>query len=311
MNIMVAVVLALASIAAYAAAAATQHHVASTDGNGLRRLLASPAWWASNAANATGAALHVAALKYGPLTLVQCLGALTVTAAMPLAARGAGRRVSRGEWHGMALTLPGFAALLPLTATGGDSTGVPTTPAAPAVAVTASLVIPLALSVRTGTRRTLALAAASGIASGTGSALTQTVLHTDCLLTWQTSLVAVPVVALAVAGLLLSLTGHGRARRSPRHPYPGQPSGRIGHRPHPPGRAHPQRPPRHRPGPHRRSARQPRNLLARPPHHRLPRSGRRPSPRRSRPRPYRSGPAAPGSWPPYVPAPRGSNPAGR
>lgn len=208
MNIMVAVVLALASIAAYAAAAATQHRVASTDGNGLRRLLASPAWWASNAANATGAALHVAALKYGPLTLVQCLGALTVTAATPLAARGAGRRVSRGEWHGMALTLAGFAALLPLTATGEDSTGVLTTPAAPAVAVTASLVIPLALSVRTGTRRTLALAAASGIASGTGSALTQTVLHTDCLLTWQTSLVAVPAVALAVAGLLLSQTAY-------------------------------------------------------------------------------------------------------
>ncbi|MGW1274633.1 hypothetical protein [Streptomyces sp. NPDC002491] len=111
MNITVAVVLALASVAAYAAAAATQHRVASTGGHGLRRLSADPAWWASNSANATGATLHVAALTYGPLTLGQCLGALTVTAAVPLAARGAGRRVSRGEWHGMALTLAGFAAL--------------------------------------------------------------------------------------------------------------------------------------------------------------------------------------------------------
>ncbi|MER6564509.1 GDSL-type esterase/lipase family protein [Streptomyces sp. NPDC001027] len=166
MNITVAVVLALASVATHAAAAATQHRVASTGGHGLRRLSAGPAWWASNSANATGATLHVAALTYGPLTLGQCLGALTVTAAVPLAARGAGRRVSRGEWHGMALTLAGFAALLPLTATGEDSTGLLTTPAALAIAVTASLAIPLALSVRTGTLRTLALAAASGIASG-------------------------------------------------------------------------------------------------------------------------------------------------
>ncbi|MCD9879716.1 DMT family transporter [Streptomyces guryensis] len=208
MNITVAVVLALVSIAAYAVAAATQHRVASANGLGLRRLLTNSAWWASNAANATGAALHVAALKYGPLTLVQCLGALTVVAAVPLAARGAGRRVGRGEWHGIALTLAGFAALLPLTTSGDDSSGVLTTPAALAVAVTASLVVPLALSIRTSTGHTLALAAASGVVSGTGSALTQTVLHADSLLTWQTALVAAPAVALAVIGLLLSQTAY-------------------------------------------------------------------------------------------------------
>ncbi|WP_328370317.1 hypothetical protein OG828_44495 [Streptomyces sp. NBC_00457] len=212
MNITVAVVLALASIAAYAAAATTQHRVASADGHELRHMLTSPAWWASNAAHATGAALHVTALKYRPLTSVQCLGALTVTAAVPLAARGAGRRVSRGERHGMALALAGFAAPLPLTATGGDSTGVLTTPSAVAVAVTASLVVLLAL----------ALAAASGIASGTGSALTRTVLRTDRLPTWQTAPVAVPAVALAVAVRCCPRppTPAGSALPSPPSPWP-------------------------------------------------------------------------------------------
>jgi hypothetical protein len=207
MNITAAVALALASVAAYAAAAAMQHRVASAHParGGLLSLLSNGAWWMSTAANTAGAALHVAALMYGPLTLVQCLGALTVVVAVPLGARSAGRRVSRAEWHGIALALAGFGALLPVTATGSSGHGGGlTTPAALAVAFTASLCIPLALSVRTGSLRILSLAAASGIASGTGSALTQTVLRAEHLLSWQTALVALPMAGLAVAGLLLS-----------------------------------------------------------------------------------------------------------
>jgi hypothetical protein len=146
----------------------------------------------------------VAALTYGPLTLVQSLGALTVIAAVPLGARDAGRRVSHREWWGIALTLAGFGALLPLTATDGGSATALTTPAALAVALTAFLVIVPAKSVPAGSQRALVLAVASGIASGAGSALTQTVLNSVPLLSWTTALVAVPAIALAVTGLLLS-----------------------------------------------------------------------------------------------------------
>ncbi|WP_461005815.1 DMT family transporter [Streptomyces capparidis] len=210
MNLTAAVALALASVAAYAGAAAMQHRVASSGSarGGLRALLTSGGWWVSTGLNATGAGLHVAALKYGTLTLVQCLGALTVVAAVPLGARIAGRRVSRAEWRGVGLTLAGFGALLPLTATGSASGAALGTPAVLAVALTAALFIPLALSARPGSPRTLAVAAASGIASGTGSALTQTVLHTDQLLTWTTALVVLPTVGLAVAGLLLSQSAY-------------------------------------------------------------------------------------------------------
>jgi hypothetical protein len=186
-----------------------QHGVASADPAraGLRSLLTKGTWWASNAANALGAALHVAALTYGPLTLVQCLGALTVVAAVPLAARSAGRCVSRTEWRGVAFTLVGFA-LVTMTTTGAGSSGVLNASSAVAVVVTAALVVPLALFVRRGSPRILALAAASGIASGTGSALTQTVLHSGRPVSWQTALIALPAVILAIAGLLLSQSAY-------------------------------------------------------------------------------------------------------
>ena len=110
---LVAVALSLVSAVAYAAAAVAQERLAARDaGTGVRRMLASGAWWSSVALNAGAALLHVVALKYGPLTVVQPLGALTLVAAVPLGARLAGRRVGTMEWRGTALTLVGLAAIL-------------------------------------------------------------------------------------------------------------------------------------------------------------------------------------------------------
>jgi hypothetical protein len=207
----VAVVLSLFSAVAYAAAAVAQERLASrnTD-SGVLRLLGSGAWWWSVALNGSAALLHVAALKYGPLTLVQPLGALTLVAAVPLGARVAGRRVSSVEWRGTALTLTGLAALL-VTASGPAPDDVLSAPEALAVAGTTAVVI--GVLCRPGTRPGLRHATASGFASGVASALTQTVTvsatdRSGSLLSAQVVLVALLVAACATGGLLLSQTAY-------------------------------------------------------------------------------------------------------
>ncbi|GAA2131154.1 hypothetical protein [Streptomyces synnematoformans] len=84
-----ALVLAVASAAAYAGAAVLQEQVAGAGrerGAGVWAALTRGSWWLSVALNAAGAALHVLALRYGPLTLIQPLGALTLVLALPLQA---------------------------------------------------------------------------------------------------------------------------------------------------------------------------------------------------------------------------------
>ncbi|MFI8194070.1 hypothetical protein ACIF8T_35895 [Streptomyces sp. NPDC085946] len=207
-NIPAAVALALASVVAYATAAAVQHRVAErAAGAGLRAMLTDSVWWVSVCANGLGAVLHVAALAYGPLSLVQCLGALTVVVAVPIGARAAGRGVGPSERKGLCLTAVGFALLLPLMSTTGAG-GTLTTTGSLAVAAIALLVTVLAGSVRHPGLRAPVFATASGIVSGTGSALTQTVLHTDRLLTWQTFVVALAAIGLAVVGVLLSQSAY-------------------------------------------------------------------------------------------------------
>ncbi|MEU2712011.1 hypothetical protein [Streptomyces sp. NPDC007205] len=204
---LVAVALSLVSAVAYALAAVAQERLASrTTGTGLLRLLGTGAWWSAVGLNATAALLHVVALRYGPLTLVQPLGALTLIAAVPLGARAAGRRVSTAEWRGTALTLLGLAALL-VTASGPAPARVLSLTEALAVAATTAVTIGV-LS-RPGARPGLRHATASGFASGVASALTQTVTvaatdRTGPGLDTEVIVVAVLVAAFAVGGLLLS-----------------------------------------------------------------------------------------------------------
>ncbi|MFI6370489.1 hypothetical protein [Streptomyces sp. NPDC050546] len=203
----VAVALSLVSAVAYAAAAVAQERLASrSPGSGVLRLLGSGAWWSSVGLNAAAALLHVVALRYGPLTVVQPLGALTLVAAVPMGARLAGRRVSTVEWKGTALTLLGLGAIL-VTASGPAPDDVLSVPEALAVAgATAALIGVLS---RPGARPGLRHATASGIASGVASALTQTVTvaatdRSGPLLSVQVVGVALLVAAFAAGGLLLS-----------------------------------------------------------------------------------------------------------
>ncbi|WP_233518622.1 DMT family protein, partial [Streptomyces corynorhini] len=208
-----AVLLSLVSALAYASAAVAQERLAArtAPGTPLLTLLARGAWWGAVGLNATGALLHVVALTYGPLTVVQPLGALTLVAAVPLGARRAGRRVGGGEWRGTAYTLVGLAVIL-LTAAG-------TAPGATLTLARALAVAGLALALvtaltRPGARPGLRHAAASGITSGVASALTQTVTvaatarGAGALPWWQVTAVALVVAAFASGGLLLSQTAY-------------------------------------------------------------------------------------------------------
>lgn len=210
---LIAVALSLVSAAAYAAAAVAQARLAgrTEPSAGVLRMLGRGAWWAAVGLNAGGALLHVAALKYGPLTLVQPLGALTLVAAVPLGAHASGRRVSRTEWRGTALTLLGLGALL-LTAGGAAPHDTLSLPEALGVgAVTMALVTGLS---RPGARPGLRHAAASGITSGVASALTQTLTvsvtghTTGPVLSWRLVTVAVLVSVFAMGGLLLAQTAY-------------------------------------------------------------------------------------------------------
>jgi drug/metabolite transporter (DMT)-like permease len=208
---LLALALSLLSSVAYAAAAVAQERLASRDpGAGVLRMLGSGAWWGSVGLNASAALLHVVALKYGPLTVVQPLGALTLVAAVPLGARIAGRRVSATEWRGTAYTLAGLAAILVVASGSTPGKVLSTSEAVAVAAVTAALI---GLLARPGARPGIRHASASGVASGVASALTQTVTvaatdRSESLLSVQVIGVALLVASFAAGGLLLSQTAY-------------------------------------------------------------------------------------------------------
>ncbi|MFE0447263.1 DMT family protein [Streptomyces fungicidicus] len=209
--VLVAVLLSLVSAVAYAAAAVAQERLASrSSGTGTLRLLAYGAWWGAVGLNASAALLHVVALRYGPLTVVQPLGALTLVAAVPMGARIAGRPVSGAEWRGTALTLAGLAVVL-ASASGPAPDDALSVPEALVVAGgTASLIGLLSWP---GSRPGLRHATASGAASGVASALTQTVTvaatdRSGPLLDVRVVVVALLVAVFAAGGLLLSQTAY-------------------------------------------------------------------------------------------------------
>lgn len=202
-----AVCLCLASAVAYAAAAVAQERLARAGAaRSARALLGNGAWWWSAGLNAAAALLHAAALRYGPLTLVQPLGALTLVAAVPLGARRSGRRVAAGEWRGTLATVAGLGLLL-LPASGPAPDDTLTLAEAFAVSGATAGVI-LLLTAAKDPRSGLRHATASGLASAAASALTQTVAvaggRGGSLFSVRVVAVALLVVVFAVGGMLLS-----------------------------------------------------------------------------------------------------------
>ncbi len=115
---LIAIGVALLSAACYAIAAVLQQREAARhDMHGLElifSLLRRPRWWMAVTSTVAGAALHVVALRFGPLTLVQPLGVSALVMALPLGAWFADRKVLRAEWIAACAVVSGLLAVLTL-----------------------------------------------------------------------------------------------------------------------------------------------------------------------------------------------------
>ncbi|MCA2212125.1 DMT family transporter [Jidongwangia harbinensis] len=198
----IAVALSVLSAVSYAAAAVVQERLAAA---GHRSV---PRWLTALTLTGAGAGLHVIALGYGTVGVVQALGALTLLFALPIAAVRTRVRVTAGAWRDAGLTVAGLAGILALTAapdgpavlTGGAGWWL--------VTVTVGGVALLAWTARVTSSplaRSLLLAGASGAAFGVASVLIKT--QTVGIAAGGIGAASVPaltaITVLAVGGLLL------------------------------------------------------------------------------------------------------------
>lgn len=172
-DLIITIALCVAVAIAYATAALIQARHARLTVPELIRL---PQLWLALALNALGAALHVTSLAFGPLSLIQPLGVLTLVIAVPLAAFTARRRVTRLELSGMTSTVIGLAGLALIITTAGATRTLSSAQLVVLIAGTLALVTVLGLQGRRPGASPLWEAVAGGAAYSVCSALCQTVV---------------------------------------------------------------------------------------------------------------------------------------
>lgn len=206
-SLALSVLLSLVSAVAYAAGAIVQERVAASGDSRPYAPLRKGAWWVAVALNGVGAVLHVVALAYGPLSLVQPLGALTIVFALPMAALFVGRRAGRTAWRGALMATVGLAGLLALTGSAGSHTlaGPEQLVLAAVTAGVVAAVLVLAKGLHRPMPRSVVLATGAGVAFGMASVFTKTVAVEWTSGSVTSGLPTLLVIAvLAAAGLLLS-----------------------------------------------------------------------------------------------------------
>ncbi|MGW3016831.1 DMT family transporter [Streptomyces longwoodensis] len=193
------VLLSLVSAVAYAAGAIVQEQVAVSSPDGQYAPLRRPGWWAALALNGLGGLLHVVALAYGPLSLVQPLGALTIVFALPMAALFVRRRAGATAWRGAIMATVGLAGLLSLVGA-SDAQSLSGAQRVFVALVTGGAVVALMVAGRAAHRhpavRSVLLATGSGIAFGMSSVFTKTVA-----VDWSGGVTASDLPSLAVIGV--------------------------------------------------------------------------------------------------------------
>ncbi|MGY1496002.1 DMT family transporter [Streptomyces sp. QTS52] len=202
------ILLSLVSAVAYAGGAIVQERVADSGHGPSYAPMRRPVWWAAVALNGFGGVLHVVALAFGPLSVVQPMGALTIVFALPMAALFVRRKAGAAAWRGAIMATLGLAGLLSLVGT-SEARSLGTTERVLLAVVTGAAVVALTVAGRAAHRhpavRSTLLAIASGIAFGMSSVFTKVVA-----VDWSGGLTTADVPSLAliavlgVSGLLLS-----------------------------------------------------------------------------------------------------------
>ena len=142
-------------------------------------LLRRPLWWAGTAAAVTGFCFQAFALVFGSLLLVQPILVSALLFALPLSARLADRRVTRGEWLWASLLTVALAVFVVLAKTrpGDYEASAPLTAVVAVVCVVAVTACVVVAVRNPGWRRAVLLAVAVGVLFGVVAVLTKVVMH--------------------------------------------------------------------------------------------------------------------------------------
>jgi drug/metabolite transporter (DMT)-like permease len=167
-----AVALSVLSATSYAGAAVAQERLAEHRQRGLAR------WAVALLLTAGGVGLHVVALNFGTVAVVQALGTLTLLFALPISALRYRVRISVPAWIDAGLTVAGLSLIMSLSVestspsllseTNGRYLSLITLAAVAALTTAAA-----ALSATSPRWRALLLAAAAGVAFGVSSVISK------------------------------------------------------------------------------------------------------------------------------------------
>ncbi|MFF5290932.1 DMT family transporter [Paractinoplanes globisporus] len=168
-----AVALSILSAASYAGAAVAQERLAEHRHRGLTR------WAVALLLTAGGVVLHVIALNFGTVAVVQALGTLTLLFALPISALRYRERISIPAWIDAGLTVAGLALIMSLSVESTEPVLLSETAGRYVSFLTLAVVAALttvAAVAHSARWRAAMLAAAAGVAFGIGSVLSKGLL---------------------------------------------------------------------------------------------------------------------------------------
>ncbi len=174
----------------------------------IQTLIRRPLWWAGTSAAIAGYVCQALALANGSLLLVQPILTSALLFALPLSARLAHRRVTRGEWAWAMLLTSALAVFVVLAkAPPGDYEASLSASVVVAVVCTAAVSACVLVATRiVGWRRAVLLAVAVGVLFGVVAVLTKLVMHVlthDGLRAVLSTPVLYLLAALGVVAMLL------------------------------------------------------------------------------------------------------------
>jgi drug/metabolite transporter (DMT)-like permease len=169
-----AVALSVLSAASYATAAVAQERLAEHGQRGISR------WAVALLLTAGGVGLHVLALNFGTVAVVQALGTLTLLFALPISVLRYRMRIGLAAWADAALTVAGLALIMSLSVGSAEPATLSTTAGRYLSLVTFLVVTVLALGAWPSRplMRAVLLAGAAGVAFGMASVMSKAILTT-------------------------------------------------------------------------------------------------------------------------------------